>query len=136
MNVGNDPVGAQEMMRKSGQGGVPVIVVDEQVVVGFDQARLEQLLAAAPHHVALGASVADAGKFSPGAVGVYVGQIHSGSAAELVGLRTGDVIVRIGGRPVRSAAELEQLMAGLAPGARLTLDWLRGDEGMQGEARL
>jgi S1-C subfamily serine protease len=136
VNVANDPAGAREMMRKSGQGGVPVIVVDEQVVVGFDLARLEQLLAAAPLHISLGASVADAGKFSPGAVGAYVGQIHSGSAAERVGLRIGDVIVRVGGQPVRGAAELEQLMFGLAAGARVALEWRRGDERMQGEARL
>ena len=134
--MGNDPVGAQEMVRKSGQRGVPVIVVDEQVVVGFDQARLEQLLAMAPRRVSLGASVADAARFSPSAVGAYVGQVRTGSAAERAGLRLGDVIVQIGGRPVRSAAELEQVMAGLAPGARLAVEWLRGDERMRGEAVL
>jgi S1-C subfamily serine protease len=136
VNVGNDPVGAQEMVSKSGQRGVPVIVLDEHVVVGFDQARLEQLLATAHRHVPLGASVADAGRYSPGAVGAYVGQIHPGSAAERAGLRVGDVIVEIGGHQVRSAAEMEQLMAGLESGARLTLKWRRGDVGMQGEAGL
>ncbi|MDP3046610.1 MAG: PDZ domain-containing protein, partial [Chloroflexota bacterium] len=95
--------------------------MDEQVVVGFDQARLEQLLATAPRHAALGASVADAARFSPQAVGAYVGQVRSSSAAERTGLRLGDIIVQIGGRPVRSAAELEQVMAGLAPGARLAV---------------
>lgn len=34
----------QEMMDKSGQLGVPVIVIDGQVTVGFDQARIEALL--------------------------------------------------------------------------------------------
>lgn len=136
MNVNSDPVGAQEMVRKSSQRGVPVIVVDDQVVVGFDQARLEQLLATASRHASLGASVADAGRFSAGAVGAYVGQVRSGSAAERAGLRPGDIIVQMVGHPVRGAADLEQLLAGLAPGARLAVEWLRGAERMKGEAVL
>jgi S1-C subfamily serine protease len=136
VNVGSDPVGAQEMQRKSGQRGVPVIVVDDQVVVGFDQARLEALLTKVPPHVVLGASVADAAKFAPSSLGAYVGQIRTGSAAERAGLRIGDIIVQLGGHPLRSASDLEQRMAGLAPGARLTLEWLRGDERMHGEAVL
>jgi S1-C subfamily serine protease len=136
VNVGSDPVGAQEMVRKSGQRGVPVIVVDEQVVVGFDQARLEQLLKTAPRHAALGVSVADAVRFSPHAAGAYVGRVRAGSAGERAGLRLADVIVQIDGHPIRSAAELEELLGGLAPGARLAVQWLRGGEGMQGETQL
>ncbi len=34
----------KEMMEKSGQLGVPVIIIDNQVVVGFDRSRLAQLL--------------------------------------------------------------------------------------------
>lgn len=34
----------QEMVDKSGQMGVPVIVVDDKVVVGFDQPLLEEFL--------------------------------------------------------------------------------------------
>ncbi len=34
----------REMMEKSGQLGVPVIVIDNNVVVGFDKPRLSQLL--------------------------------------------------------------------------------------------
>lgn len=33
-----------EMVKVSGQMGVPVIMVDDKVVVGFDQGKLEQLL--------------------------------------------------------------------------------------------
>ena len=35
----------KEMMEKSGQLGVPVIIIDNQVIVGFDKPRLAQLLA-------------------------------------------------------------------------------------------
>jgi hypothetical protein len=36
------------MMDKSGQMGVPVITIDDQVVVGFDQKRIDQLIAKKP----------------------------------------------------------------------------------------
>ncbi len=36
---------AKEMIQKSGQMGVPVIVVDDEVIVGFNQAELDELLA-------------------------------------------------------------------------------------------
>lgn len=35
---------AREMIQKSKQMGVPVIMVDDEVVVGFNQAKLESLL--------------------------------------------------------------------------------------------
>ncbi|MFQ5875827.1 MAG: glutaredoxin family protein [Dehalococcoidia bacterium] len=44
-DVSVDRAAADEMIRKSGQMGVPVITVADQVVVGFDRARLEHLLA-------------------------------------------------------------------------------------------
>lgn len=35
---------AREMIQKSGQMGVPVIDVDGQIVIGFDQKKLKELL--------------------------------------------------------------------------------------------
>ena len=35
---------AKEMIQKSGQMGVPVIVIDGEVLVGFNQSRLDSLL--------------------------------------------------------------------------------------------
>lgn len=35
---------AKEMIQKSKQMGVPVIIVDDEIVVGFNQAKLESLL--------------------------------------------------------------------------------------------
>ncbi len=43
-NVVSDLARRQEMVDKSGQMGVPVIVVGEEVVVGFDQPFLEDIL--------------------------------------------------------------------------------------------
>ena len=35
---------AKEMIQKSGQMGVPVIIVNGEVIVGFNQSALDQLL--------------------------------------------------------------------------------------------
>jgi len=35
---------AKEMIQKSGQMGVPVIIVDNEVMVGFNQVQLDKLL--------------------------------------------------------------------------------------------
>ena len=44
INVADDENAAQEMIKKSGQMGVPVIVVGEQIIVGFDKSELERVL--------------------------------------------------------------------------------------------
>jgi len=43
-NVATDLNKRQEMIQKSGQMGVPVIDIDGQITVGFDESRLRQLL--------------------------------------------------------------------------------------------
>lgn len=43
-NVANDLEKRQEMIDKSGQMGVPVILIDEELIVGFDKNRLDELL--------------------------------------------------------------------------------------------
>jgi len=43
--VAQDRDKAREMIQKSGQMGVPVIVVDDEIIVGFNQAKLDELLA-------------------------------------------------------------------------------------------
>ena len=44
MNVGLDRAGAMEMIKKSGQQGVPVIDIDGEIIVGFDVARINKTL--------------------------------------------------------------------------------------------
>ena len=43
-NVSVDLAKRKEMMEKSGQMGVPVIIVDGELVMGFDEDRLRGLL--------------------------------------------------------------------------------------------
>ena len=45
INVAQDRDKAKEMIQKSGQMGVPVITVDNEIIVGFNQAMLDKLLA-------------------------------------------------------------------------------------------
>jgi len=43
-NVAVDPKKADEMVRKSGQMGVPVIDVNGKIIVGFNQGAIESAL--------------------------------------------------------------------------------------------
>ena len=44
IDVSTDNEKLQEMVEKSGQMGVPVIEIDDQVVVGFDEGRVKEML--------------------------------------------------------------------------------------------
>jgi S1-C subfamily serine protease len=119
--------------------GVPVIVIDGQVVIGFDRPRLEQLLASGggqrPH---LGLKVADASKVAPrtGGVPVFgalVGAVAPASLGERAGLRNGDIITELNLRPIRGVDDLEGAMSNLTPGSRATIVFLRGQETLRAE---
>jgi glutaredoxin len=44
INVQEDRAAAEEMVKKSGQNGVPVIDIDGEIIVGFDKARIKNAL--------------------------------------------------------------------------------------------
>ncbi len=44
LNVAEDEAAREEMISKSGQMGVPVIDIDGEIVLGFDQTKLKQKL--------------------------------------------------------------------------------------------
>jgi glutaredoxin-like YruB-family protein len=133
-NVAMDRNAAAEMVRLSGQQGVPVITVDGQVVVGFDQPRLRQLLQQTGRGgPKLGASIADAAsqvKEHPGipALGAYVGRVRTGSPAEKAGLRPGDVIVALAGQPVTRTADVYRLLPQVPTGHDVSLAYVRNGE--------
>jgi S1-C subfamily serine protease len=130
------------MVRKSGQQGVPVIAVDDQIVVGFDRPRLERLLASAkPTRPTFGAAVADAASYlaKRGQVPVFgalVGNVKPGSPAARIGLEPGDIITQIGLRPITNADGVEQALAGAQSGARLPVTFTRGAQSLTREAVL
>lgn len=43
-DVASDALSRDEMIQKTGQMGVPVIDIDGKIVIGFDQAKLKELL--------------------------------------------------------------------------------------------
>jgi glutaredoxin-like YruB-family protein len=44
IDVSKDPKKAHEMVKKSGQMGVPVIDIDNNIVIGFNKNKIEELL--------------------------------------------------------------------------------------------
>ena len=66
--------------------------------------------------------------------GAVVEDVAPGSPAEAAGLRRGDVITRIGGRPVRNAGTVNASVGLAAPGSSLSVVYLRN--GQEGQASL
>lgn len=135
-DVSVDAAAAAEMVRLTGQYGVPVTVIDGQAVVGFDRARLEALLGARGR-VRLGAAVADAADMAAQGrcavhMGAYIGRIAPGGVAERAGLRVGDVIISLAGQGVRDAAHLEALVGPIRPRQRVPIEYVRGEERLMG----
>lgn len=113
-----------EMVRRSGQQGVPVTATKDEVIVGFDEARLTRMVerVSAPRRPplgVLGANAADylsrhpdAGTGVPeGTQGVFVGDVRPGSVAARAGLRRGDILVGFAGKRVKDMAGLDTLVA-------------------------
>ena len=44
VDVSRDPAAARDMVRRSGQQGVPVIDIGGKIVVGFDRPRIDKYL--------------------------------------------------------------------------------------------
>ena len=137
--MSRDRAAADEMVRLTGQLGVPVTVIDGQVVVGFNRPLLEQLLASGggqrPH---LGLKVADASKVAPRTGGVpvlgaLVGAVAPASPGDRAGLRNGDIITELNLRPIRGVDDLERALGELTPGSRATIVFLRGQETLRAE---
>jgi len=121
------------MIRLSGQRGVPVITVGDEVVVGFDRPRLERLLAQRPAPgPRLGASVADAGPHLQ-TRGAYIGRVRTGSPAARAGLRAGDVIVELHGQSIDGAASLERLVNQLSLGMTVPVVYVRRGQRIAGQ---
>jgi serine protease Do len=127
-----------EMIRRSGQQGVPVIATEDEVIVGFDQVRLKKIVDryGPPKRAPLGLLAADAEQYlsrhpeaaaglPEGTKGVFVGEVRPGSVAEQAGLRHGDVIQAVANKRVRRMSELDQLIDTLIAGESVTVRFLR-----------
>ncbi len=81
----------------------------------------------------LGISIADASRIAmkSGAVPVFgalVGKVAPSSPGQRAGLMPGDIITEANLRPINRAADLENLLEGLATGSRLALVVTRGPQ--------
>jgi glutaredoxin 3 len=132
-DVSRDPQAAAEMVRLSGRQGVPVVLIDGQVVVGFNRPLIDQLLARqATRPPRLGVAIADASRIAAKKGlqlpdGAYVGRVDPGSAAALADLRPGDVIVQLAGQAIRTDQDVDRIMAHVRPGQTVDLfAWRKG----------
>ncbi len=145
--VDKDYDAAMEMVRLSGQQGVPVTVADGEVILGFDQQRLAKIAEkfAGPKRPPLGILGADAedylskhpdkaGTIPEGTKGIYVGKVRPQTVAASAGVQPGDVITSFAGKRVRNMAALDQMVETLKPGDQATLKFLR-DGGSQSVVR-
>jgi serine protease Do len=93
------------------------LIKDGKVVRGYLGVRIEPVDAIAAQKLKL-----------PDNKGALVSRVQAGSPAEASGLRSGDVIVRLGNHDVSSPADLRLVTAGLDAGARVPLVFYRDGE--------
>jgi S1-C subfamily serine protease len=124
--VSIDPAAGQEMVRRSGQTGVPVITVGDEVIVGFDRRRLEQAIARKAAASTSGEGPKLGLKVRDAVGGIEVGGVRPGSLGERAGVQTGDVIESLDGQMVRSAADLERAASRLETKASVEIVVRRG----------
>jgi S1-C subfamily serine protease len=130
-----------EMIRVSGQQGVPVTVANGDVILGFDQRKFAKLAEkyAGPKRLPLGILAADAEeyltkhpekaeKIPAGTKGVYVGKVRPKTVAARGNLKPGDVITSFAGKRVRTMAALDQMVDTLKPGDKATAKFIRDGE--------
>lgn len=140
-DVAKDYAAAIEMIRLSGQQGVPVTVADGDVILGFDQQKFAKLAEkfAGPKRPPLGILAADAEeylarhpekaeKIPEGTKGVYVGKIRPKTVAARAELKSGDVITSFAGKRVRNMAALDQMVETLKAGDQATAKFIRDGE--------
>ncbi|MBM2825208.1 MAG: Glutaredoxin [Dehalococcoidales bacterium] len=131
---------AQELMRSTGQMGVPVTIINGQTVVGFDRGRLEQIITQSQtsQRPSFGASIADASRITAKqglgtTLGAYVGKVRPGAVAERIGLAAGDIVIELNMKHIANASDLEHALSSLNNGSRFSLVFLRGNKTMTTE---
>jgi glutaredoxin len=142
-DVSVNPSYAQELVKATGQMGVPVTIINGQTVIGFDRGRLEQLLTQTQTRQPppFGASIADASRITAKqgsgiTLGAYVGSVRPNSVAERIGLVSGDIITELNLRYIANANDLEHALSNLKDGSHFSLSFLRDNKTMTAEGIL
>ncbi|MCY7410112.1 MAG: Do family serine endopeptidase [Chitinophagales bacterium] len=68
--------------------------------------------------------------------GVYVDSVNEGSAAELAGLKSGDVITKINGITVNTSPELQEQVSRFHPGDKISVTYMRDGKEKVSDATL
>ena len=121
--------------------GVPVIVIDGKPIIGFDRARIQELVSAggaSKEPVRYGLKIADAEKAAPQmglspVPGAVIGGVSPGLLGEKAGLKPGDIVTEINGGKIGSAADMERTLAALKPGNIVSILFLRAGEPRKSE---
>jgi glutaredoxin 3 len=134
-DVSRDRAAAEEMVRLTGQMGVPVIVVNGEAVIGFNRARLQELVSRGGNgnRPRLGLKVADASRMSrksgePPVFGAAVGSVELSSPGERAGIKAGDIITYINQTRINNTADLERVVSTLTSGSRVPVVFHRGEQ--------
>src|SRR5499425_1093963 len=126
LNLDGRVVGINTAIVSSGQGigfAIPINMVRDIMTQHIDKGRVGRGW--------LGISIQDltddlaAGFGAPGKGGVLVADVMKDSPAEAGGMRSGDIIVELGGVPVKEVTDLQKRVASIPPGQPAVLTVLR-----------
>ena len=139
-DVSVDGNAAGEMVKLTGQTGVPVIVVDGQAIIGFDRGWLQQILdgRGKRQRPRLGLKVTDAGNTArksgePPLLGALVGAVAPASGGERAGIRAGDIVTSLNRKRINNVAELEEVIGSMTNGSRIPVTFYREDQAIKSE---
>jgi S1-C subfamily serine protease len=74
--------------------------------------------------------------FAENAAGFRISGVSRGSTAESIGLQPGDIITKVGSRPVKNIQDYMAALETFAPGDKTVIQWTRQSQPMQAEATL
>jgi glutaredoxin 3 len=139
-DISHDRQAANDMVQLTGQTGVPLIMVNDQPIVGFNRTLLDQLLSATGNnrHISFGLSIADASKVASETIltpvsGALVGKVVPSSPGARAGLQPGDIVTELNMRPIHNASNMEKAVSELISGSLITITFLRGSASRQSE---
>jgi putative serine protease PepD len=130
VNLAGQVVGINSAIASLGSGSGQSGSIGVGFSIPIDQARaIAKQLIASGHatHAQLGVSVrAAASSDSSGTQGAYLAVVTAGSGAQAAGLHVGDVVTKVGGRPIDSADALIAAIRTHRPGQKVQLTYVRG----------